>query len=152
MNVTGRCMTASRRAGRSPGWVRSSCLGRGMLRCVDTGISAIVVSTQTRPRRLMVVTRVPGRSTAAPADFPVQPGPRDVSAEDLPHDRASGVAAVFEIHYAHLVRLAWALVGDPTEAEDVVMDAFAGLERRWSHVRRTDDAFFYLRTSVVNGS
>jgi RNA polymerase sigma-70 factor (sigma-E family) len=62
------------------------------------------------------------------------------------------VAAVFEIHYAHLIRLAWALVGDPTEAEDVVMDAFAGLERRWNHVRRTDDAFFYLRTSVVNGS
>jgi RNA polymerase sigma-70 factor (sigma-E family) len=100
----------------------------------------------------MVVIRVPGRSTAAPVDFPAQPGARDVSAAELPQDRASGVAAVFEIHYAHLVRLAWALVGDPTEAEDVVMDAFAGLERRWNHVRRTDDAFFYLRTSVVNGS
>jgi RNA polymerase sigma-70 factor (sigma-E family) len=99
----------------------------------------------------MVVTRVPERSTAAPVDFPVQPGARDVSAE-LPHDRATGVAAVFEIHYAHLVRLAWALVGDPTEAEDVVMDAFAGLDRRWNHVRRTDDAFFYLRPSVVIGS
>lgn len=89
----------------------------------------------------MVVTRVPDKS-AAPAAEP----------EQLPHDRATGVAAVFEIHYAHLVRLAWALVGDPTEAEDVVMDAFAGLDRRWSHVRRTEDAFFYLRTSVVNGS
>lgn len=100
----------------------------------------------------MVVTRVPGRSTAAPVDSPVQPGARDVSAADLPSDRGAGVAAVFEIHYAHLVRLAWALVGDPTEAEDVVMDAFAGLERRWNHVRRTEDAFFYLRTSVVNGS
>jgi RNA polymerase sigma-70 factor (sigma-E family) len=100
----------------------------------------------------MVVTRGPGRSTAAPVDFPVQPGARDVSAEDLPRDGASGMVAVFEIHYAHLVRLAWALVGDPTEAEDVVMDAFAGLERRWNHVRRTDHAFFYLRTSVVNGS
>jgi RNA polymerase sigma-70 factor (sigma-E family) len=100
----------------------------------------------------MVVIRVPGRSTAAPVDFPAQPGARDVSTAELPHDRGTGVAAVFEIHYAHLVRLAWALVGDPTEAEDVVMDAFAGLERRWNHVRRTDDAFFYLRTSVVNGS
>ena len=100
----------------------------------------------------MVVTRVPGRITAAPVDLPVQPGARNVPAEGLPRDRATGVAAVFEIHYAHLVRLAWALVGDPTEAEDVVMDAFAGLERRWNHVRRTEDAFFYLRTSVVNGS
>ena len=87
-----------------------------------------------------------------PVDLPVQPGTTDVSAAELPRERARGVAAVFELHYAHLVRLAWALVGDPTEAEDVVMDAFAGLERRWNHVRRTEDAFFYLRTSVVNGS
>lgn len=60
--------------------------------------------------------------------------------------------AVFEAHYAHLVRLARHLVDDPTEAEDVVMDAFVGLSRRWQHVRRTEDAFFYLRSSVVNGS
>jgi RNA polymerase sigma-70 factor (sigma-E family) len=62
------------------------------------------------------------------------------------------VVAAFEVHYAHLVRLARHLVDDATEAEDVVMDAFAGLERHWSRVRRTEDAFFYLRASVVNGA
>ena len=51
----------------------------------------------------------------------------------------------------HLVRLARHLVDDPADAEDVVMDAFTGLSRRWRQVRRTDDVFFYLRASVVNG-
>jgi RNA polymerase sigma-70 factor (sigma-E family) len=62
------------------------------------------------------------------------------------------VVAVFEAHYTHLVRLARHLLDDPADAEDVVMDAFVGLSRRWQHVRRTEDAFFYLRASVVNGS
>jgi RNA polymerase sigma-70 factor (sigma-E family) len=56
------------------------------------------------------------------------------------------------VHYVHLVRLARHLLDDPADAEDVVMDAFAGLSRHWGHVRRREDAFFYLRTSVVNGS
>jgi RNA polymerase sigma-70 factor (sigma-E family) len=83
---------------------------------------------------------------------PGQPGARDVSAVDFPTDRITGVVAVFEVHYAHLVRLAGHLVDDPAEAEDVVMDAFAGLNRHWNHVRRTDDAVVYLRASVVNGT
>ena len=60
---------------------------------------------------------------------------------DLPADRTTGVVVVFEVHYAHLVRLARHLVDDPGEAEDVVMDAFAGPTRHWNHVRRTEDAF-----------
>jgi RNA polymerase sigma-70 factor (sigma-E family) len=84
--------------------------------------------------------------------MPRQPGPRDVDAADLPADREAGVVAVFEAHYSHLVRLARHLTDDPADAEDVVMDAFVGLSRHWQHVRRTEDAFFYLRTSVVNGS
>jgi RNA polymerase sigma-70 factor (sigma-E family) len=83
---------------------------------------------------------------------PLQPGPQDDDAPAVPSDRDSGVIAVFEAHYAHVVRLARLLLDDPADAEDVVMDAFVGLSRRWQHVRRTEDAFFYLRTSVVNGS
>jgi RNA polymerase sigma-70 factor (sigma-E family) len=82
---------------------------------------------------------------------PLQPGPQDDDAPAVPSDRDSGVIAVFEAHYAHLVRLARHLLDDPADAEDVVMDAFVGLSRRWQHVY-TEDAFFYLRTSVVNGS
>jgi len=93
-----------------------------------------------------------GRVTDPRVVVPMQPGPREDDAVVLPTDRDSGVVAVFEAHYAHLVRLARHLVDDPTDAEDVVMDAFVGLSRRWQHVRHTEDAFFYLRTSVVNGS
>ena len=93
-----------------------------------------------------------GKLTGLPVVVPRQPGPGDVDALGLPADREAGVVAVFEAHYSHLVRLARHLVDDPAEAEDVVMDAFVGLSRRWQHVRRTEDAFFYLRTSVVNGS
>lgn len=98
------------------------------------------------------MTGPPGESIARPALVPAQPGPGEVSDNDLPSDRTTGVVAVFEAHYAHLVRLARHLVDDPSEAEDVVMDAFEGLSRRWKHVRRTEDVFFYLRASVVNGS
>lgn len=94
--------------------------------------------------------RAKGPST--PVVVPAQPGERDAFVVDLPKDPADGVVAMFEIHYAHLVRIAWHLVDDVTEAEDVVMDAFAGLSRHWNHIRRTEDVFFYLRASVVNGS
>jgi RNA polymerase sigma-70 factor (sigma-E family) len=98
------------------------------------------------------VTGLPGKTRTAPVVVPGQSGVRDTSAVDLPADSSAGVGAVFEIHYAHLVRLARQLVDDPNEAEDVVMDAFAGLSRHWSRVRRSEDAFFYLRASVVNGT
>jgi RNA polymerase sigma-70 factor (sigma-E family) len=78
--------------------------------------------------------------------------PTQEADERLPKDAAAGVVIVFRVHYPHLVRLARHLLDDPTEAEDVVMDAFVGLSRRWGHVRRTDDVFWYLRASVVNGS
>jgi RNA polymerase sigma-70 factor (sigma-E family) len=83
---------------------------------------------------------------------PDQPGPRDPTPpSEPPTARHEGVAAVFDAHYSHLVRLARHLVDDPADAEDVVMDAFTGLSRHWRQVRRADDAFFYLRASVVNG-
>ncbi|HEX4699809.1 MAG TPA: SigE family RNA polymerase sigma factor [Actinomycetes bacterium] len=98
------------------------------------------------------MTGQPGRIAGLPVVIPIQPGPRDDAATDPPTDRAAGVVAVFQVHYVHLVRLARHLLDDPNEAEDVVMDAFVGLSRRWAHVRRSQDVFFYLRASVVNGS
>jgi RNA polymerase sigma-70 factor (sigma-E family) len=71
---------------------------------------------------------------------------------DLPEDRDAAVTALFAAHYGHLLAIARRLLDDPADAEDVVMDSFVGLYRRWRSVRRTDDAFFYLRASVVNGS
>jgi RNA polymerase sigma-70 factor (sigma-E family) len=92
------------------------------------------------------------------------PGPADTGAATSPAGLPSEgrlvtveadpvtVAGLFAVHYAELVRLARHLLDQPGDAEDIVMDAFAGLELRWHRVRRRDDAFFYLRASVVNGT
>jgi RNA polymerase sigma factor (sigma-70 family) len=74
------------------------------------------------------------------------------AAAEIPDDREAGITALFDAHYRHLLGLARRLLDDPADAEDVVMDAFVGLFRRWDSVRRTDDAYFYLRASVANGS
>ena len=98
------------------------------------------------------MTARPGKAAIPPVLVPDQPGAPDSTAPVRPPaSRLEGVAAVFDAHYTHLVRLARHLADDPADAEDIVMDAFTGLSRRWRHVRRTDDAFFYLRASVVNG-
>lgn len=54
--------------------------------------------------------------------------------------------------YRPLLALARRLLDDPADAEDVVMDSFVGLYRRWGSVRHTDNPLCYLRASVVNGS
>jgi Sigma-70 region 2 len=59
----------------------------------------------------------------------------EVAPEVLPRDRTSAVTALFEEHYASLVRMARLLVDDRETAEDVVMDAFTSLYRRWTAVR-----------------
>jgi RNA polymerase sigma-70 factor (sigma-E family) len=70
----------------------------------------------------------------------------------LPEGREAATTALFEAHYLRLVGLARRILADPDGAEDVAMDAFVGLYRRWDRVRRPEDAYFYLRASVVNGS
>ena len=89
-------------------------------------------------------------SRPVPAPRPGEPAAALVVGSD--REAAVGLTTLFELHYAQLVRLARHLLDDPDDAEDVVMDAFAGLERRWQHIKRPDDAFFYLRSSVVNGT
>lgn len=69
-----------------------------------------------------------------------------------PRDRAAAVTELFDVHYAPLVRMAWLLVDDRESAEDVVMDAFISLFRRWSAIRDYDDAYRYVRSCVLNGA
>jgi len=61
------------------------------------------------------------------------------------------VAVLYHRHHRELVRLAYGLLGDLGEAEEVVQDAFAALLSRWSSVRDIQTARGYLRTAVVNG-
>jgi RNA polymerase sigma factor (sigma-70 family) len=61
------------------------------------------------------------------------------------------VSDLFQEHALSLVRLAVLLTGDRASAEDVVQDAFLGLQRALPRLRGTDNALPYLRVSVVNG-
>jgi RNA polymerase sigma-70 factor (sigma-E family) len=70
----------------------------------------------------------------------------------LPRDRTGAVSALFEEHYAILVRMARLLVDDRETAEDVVMDAFTSLYRRWTAIRDPAEAHRYLRSCVLNGA
>jgi RNA polymerase sigma-70 factor (sigma-E family) len=76
----------------------------------------------------------------------------EVARSVLPRDRTSAVTALFEEHYAGLVRMARLLVDDRETAEDVVMDAFTSLYRRWTAVRDPAEAFRYVRSCVLNGA
>jgi RNA polymerase sigma-70 factor (sigma-E family) len=66
-------------------------------------------------------------------------------------DRDTIVSQLFIGHHRRLVGLASLLVDDRRTAEDVVQEAFAGLYRRWRHVRDADAAVRFLNKSVVNG-
>jgi RNA polymerase sigma-70 factor (sigma-E family) len=76
----------------------------------------------------------------------------EVQQKVLPRDRASAVTALFEEHYASLVRMARLLVDDRETAEDVVMEAFTSLYRRWAAIRDPAEAHRYVRSSVLNGA
>ena len=65
--------------------------------------------------------------------------------------RTEVISELFVAHYRRLVGLAVLLVDDRPTAEDVVQDAFAGLYRRWPHLRDHQAAVTYLNRAVVNG-
>lgn len=79
-----------------------------------------------------------------------QPNPPVAAAPDVAA-AATHVGTVFAQHRHALVRLAVLLVGDVATAEDVVQDAFLGLQRAASRLRTPDSVLPYARTSVVNG-
>jgi RNA polymerase sigma-70 factor (sigma-E family) len=66
-------------------------------------------------------------------------------------DRDTIVSELFVAHHRRLVGLASLLVDDRRTAEDVVQEAFAGLYRRWRHLRDPDAAVRFLTQAVVNG-
>jgi DNA-directed RNA polymerase specialized sigma24 family protein len=76
------------------------------------------------------------------------PAERDASVEDADH----AVAALYQVHYPALVRLAALLIPDLATAEDIVQDAFAALHSRWHVQPDPDAALAYLRWSVVHRS
>jgi RNA polymerase sigma-70 factor (sigma-E family) len=62
------------------------------------------------------------------------------------------VTAMYQNHYAVLVRAAALLVGDVATAEDVVQDCFIAMHGAWWRLRDPSKALAYLRSSVINKS
>ncbi len=60
------------------------------------------------------------------------------------------VTELYATHWRSLVRLAWLLLHDAGEAEEVVQDAFVALHAHWSGLRDPAAAAAYLRRAVVN--
>jgi DNA-directed RNA polymerase specialized sigma24 family protein len=62
------------------------------------------------------------------------------------------VSALYEQHYASLVRLAALLVRDTAAAEGIVQDSFVAVAAAWQRRGNTDGALDFLRQSVLNRS
>ncbi len=59
--------------------------------------------------------------------------------EEFARDQAAG-----------LVRLAYLLTGELTEAEDLAQDVLLALRLKWHHVQRAENRAAYVRTMMVN--
>jgi len=67
-------------------------------------------------------------------------------------DADTAVTALFDAHYARMLRVAAVLLDDVAAAEDVVQEAFLNLHQGWGRVRDRAQAAGYLHRSVVNGA
>jgi RNA polymerase sigma-70 factor (sigma-E family) len=64
--------------------------------------------------------------------------------------RDQQVAALFDLHYVPLCRLAHLLLGDAARAEDIVQEAFLRTFAGWGRLRQPSRADVYLKRSVIN--
>lgn len=81
----------------------------------------------------------------------MNPAPTRLPADHPSTDADRLLASLYLAHAVELVRIALLLVGDKPTAEDVVQDAFLGLQRGLDRLREPAKALPYLRASVVNG-
>ena len=72
--------------------------------------------------------------------------------DDSSVDSRAAVGELYRAHRLMLLRTATFLCGDQSVGEEIVQEAFLGLQRRWDRLRSADAAVAYLRTCVVNGS
>lgn len=65
-------------------------------------------------------------------------------------DRDRELSALFLDHYDPLRRLAYVMLGDGQQAEEVVMEAFAKAMTKWNLFSRAEHPHAYMRQIVVN--
>ena len=78
--------------------------------------------------------------------------PYRTSAAASPESYGDPVSALYEEHYASLVRLAALLVHDTAAAEVIVQDSFVAIAAAWRRRGHLDGALDFLRQSVVERS
>ena len=78
---------------------------------------------------------------------PDRPG---VAPADRPTSINDEIVSLYEREYAGVARLAYLLVADRHQAEDLAHDAFARLYERWNDLDDPDRAGAWLRTTVSN--
>jgi len=92
---------------------------------------------------------------ADPARHVVPPGlrysPGMIGQRDHEDVTGAALSSLYQIHALGLTRLAHVMLGDRAAAEDVVHDAFIGLQRNWHKLSDQTKAPGYLRSSVLNG-
>ena len=78
--------------------------------------------------------------------------PPGTGASGLAGSYGDPVSALYEEHYASLVRLAALLVHDTATAEEIVQDSFVAIAAAWRRRGHLDCALDFLRQSVVERS
>ena len=78
-----------------------------------------------------------------------EPDAEDPSA-DMAGEATDLLSTLFDQHYGSLCRLAYVLLGDGAQAEDVVQEAFLRTFTGFGRLRDRSRADAYLRRSVVN--
>lgn len=79
-------------------------------------------------------------------------GPAGNGAAAAPGSYGDPVSALYEQHYASLVRLAALLVRDTATAEQIVQDSFVAVAAGWRRRGVNEGALDFLRQSVLNRS
>jgi RNA polymerase sigma-70 factor (sigma-E family) len=97
--------------------------------------------------RVFVNVDVDDVGAGTTVDLPETAGPE----RDAGDDAEAAVAALYRDSAVGLIRLAYVMLDDLPDAEDVVQEAFCGLYRRWDRLKDADSAMFYVRASVLNG-
>lgn len=67
-----------------------------------------------------------------------------------PYDRAAALGELFDQNFPALRRLAFALLGDASAADEVAQDAFVRLYASWRRLDDLDHPASYLRKIVLN--
>jgi len=84
------------------------------------------------------------------AQQPSAGAPEDSSTPERPRPAQADFEAFFESHHRELGRLAFLLIGNKEDAEDITADALTSAWLHWDRVQAAENSLAYVRRSVAN--